>query len=120
MADLSKSPSDASETVAWHENPSGFAQFTDVLSILPTPDPGLKNSRVKQKRGFISRVCNLTHDTYEVVVEYENDGDPFGFRAGQYAVLNRRVPSPRAIRYPSIPLPTCSHATSSSSRRKIF
>jgi toluene methyl-monooxygenase electron transfer component len=68
-----------------------------VLSILPTPDPGLKNSRVKQKRGFISRVCNLTHDTYEVVVEYDNDGDPFGFQAGQYAVLSHKaISKPRS------------------------
>lgn len=97
MADLSKSPSVASETLVWQENPASFAHFTDVLSTLPTPDPGLRNSRVKQKRGVISRIRNLTHDTYEVVVEYENDGDPFGFQAGQYAVLSHKaISKPRS------------------------
>jgi CDP-4-dehydro-6-deoxyglucose reductase len=90
MADLSKSSS-AAEILSWHEDPSSFAQFKDVLSPLPTPDPILKNSRVKQKQGFLKRIRNLTHDTYEVVIEYEDDGDPFNFRAGQYAVLTHKA-----------------------------
>jgi NAD(P)H-flavin reductase len=97
MADLSKSPPAAPGSQAWDENPSAFARFIDSLSPLPVPDPGLKNSRVKQKRGFISRIRNLTHDTYEVVVEYENDGDSFGFQAGQYAVLSHKaIKKPRS------------------------
>ncbi|MBA2126984.1 hypothetical protein DLM45_12240 [Hyphomicrobium methylovorum] len=96
MADLSKSGNN-SEILEWTENPSSFALFSDTLTALPSPDPGLKNSRVKSKPGFISRIRNLTHDTYEVVVEYENDGDSFGFRAGQYAVLRHKdIKKPRS------------------------
>jgi NAD(P)H-flavin reductase len=99
MPEISKAPNNgsASEAVPWQEDPDSFARFADRLSTLPTPDPSLRNSRVKRKQGFISRVHNLTHDTYEAVVEYENDGDPFGFQAGQYAVLSHKaISKPRS------------------------
>jgi len=97
MPEITKSPSNGSapKTEPWHEDPGSFARFTDRLSPLPLADPSLKNSPVKRKRRFISRIRNLTPDTYEVVVQYENDGDPFGFQAGQYA-----VPSHTAISKP--------------------
>lgn len=96
MADLSKQTI-SSETVSWTEDPAKFSQYATSLAPLPSPDPSLRNSRVKTKRGFINRIRNLTHDTYEVVIEYQNDGEPFGFQAGQYAVLSHKsIRKPRS------------------------
>lgn len=97
MPDLSKSPTFPSTISDWIDDPRRYARYAERLSPLPTPDPRVLHSRVKRKNGFISRVSNLTYDTYEVVVQYEDDGDPFGFRAGQYAVLHHKdISRPRS------------------------
>src|SRR5271170_6886156 len=61
MPEITKSPSNGSapKTEPWHEDPGSFARFTDRLSPLPLADPSLKNSPVKRKRRFISRIRNL-------------------------------------------------------------
>ncbi len=58
------------------------------LQELPTPDPTLHGSRVRRHEAVLRTVRNLTHDTFELLVECHEGADPLNHRAGQYATLH--------------------------------
>jgi len=68
---------------------SDFAGFHDPAERLagqplPAPDKTVYGRRVATHRGSIKSVRSLTYDTYELVVERGNGGQPpLNARAGQ-------------------------------------
>lgn len=80
-------------------------EFNDPFdNLLPQPDTAISHSRVKQRKGKISNIVQLTHDTIEVTVSCDKKSQPFNAKAGQYATL--KVPGidrPRAYSFAKAP-----------------
>jgi len=75
----------------------------DNESGLPTPNPTINTSRVKNHPGVVSSLVNLTHDTYELTVKYEGVGF-VDAHAGQYGTLKvDGVEKPRAYSFAKAP-----------------
>lgn len=78
--------------------------FDHYIRKLPEPDSNIQTSRVKLNPGTVASVKNLTHDTYELVIKCDEDKQPLGGIAGQYATI--RVPGvkkPRSYSFAKAP-----------------
>ena len=60
------------------------------------PDPNVRTTRVKQFSGRISSLKYLCHDTIELIIKREDDGQFFHPVAGQFCTL--RVPGTDLVR----------------------
>ena len=78
--------------------------FDHYIRKLPEPEPEIQTLRVKIKPGTVASVKNLTYDTYELTIRCDDDEQPLGAVAGQYAAI--RVPGvkkPRSYSFSRAP-----------------
>lgn len=81
---------------------SGFNDPFDT--ILPTPDKTIQRKRVNSRPGKISKINQLTHDTIEVIINYDKNTPAFNAKAGQYATLSvNGIERPRAYSFAKAP-----------------
>ena len=73
------------------------------MRVLPEPDREVHRRRVTIKKGTITNVRNLTHDTLELVIT-SDDGQGLGGIAGQYATIKvPGVKKPRSYSFAKAP-----------------